>query len=171
MKETFLRFKAYFTTGLAVWVTLTLGGCAHYSRARSPAIPTSSIVATQRFEFTRPQMGLPFRIVVHATNQVHAVDACRAAFARIEQLNNILSDYDADSELSRFSRTSGFETNVLLSPELWHVLSLSQILAQQTSGAFDVTAGPVVNLWRKARREHRLPRADLLQQALNRVGW
>ncbi len=133
--------------------------------------PAPSPHALSRFESTRPQMGLPFRIVVHATNEIHANTAINAAFARIEELNGKLSDYDTDSELSQLSRTSGLGTNVVLSPDLWDVLARSQELAQASAGGFDVTVGPIVNLWRKARREHQLPRPDLLRAARERVGW
>jgi len=51
------------------------------------------------------------------------------------------------------------------------VLERSQALAKRTDGAFDVTVGPVVNLWRKARRAKQLPRADRLAEARAVVGW
>src|SRR5438046_1894043 len=110
-----------------------------------------------RFEFSQPQMGLPFHVVLYAPDQVVAEAAARVAFDRIRQLNDILSDYDTDSELSRLSQTAGSGRAVQLSPELWFVLERSQKLAQQSAGAFDVTVGPVVSLWRKSRREKKLP--------------
>jgi FAD:protein FMN transferase len=127
--------------------------------------------ALLRFEYSQPQMGLPFRMVLYATNQAAADAAARSTFARIAQLNDIMSDYDTDSELSRLSRTAGEGQAVRLSPDLWHVLLRAQRIAEETDGAFDVTVGPVVSLWRKARREKQLPRADLLASALNAVGW
>jgi len=157
-----------FRGRLAIYFSLPLFGilisCAHSSRP-------SNAVPAQRFEMSQPQMGVPFRIVVYATNEQHASKAMRAAFSRIEQLNSILSDYDTDSELSRLSRSSGQGMDVPLSRDLWNVLRQSQQLAKATDGAFDVTVGPVVNLWRKARREQSLPRPDLLAKARSRVGW
>jgi thiamine biosynthesis lipoprotein len=137
-------------------------GCTTPSR-KSPSL--------SRFEFTRPQMGLPFRIVLHARDAATAKAAAEAAFARISQLNDCLSDYDADSELSRLSRTAGEDKAVKVSNDLWTVLERSQALAMRTDGAFDVTVGPIVSLWRKARREKRLPSADQLDAALAAVGW
>jgi thiamine biosynthesis lipoprotein len=124
-----------------------------------------------RFEFTQPQMGLPFRIVLYAPDTNTANTAAKAAFARISQLNDCLSDYDSDSELSRLSRTAGEDKAVAVSADLWTVLERSQALAKRTDGAFDVTVGPVVNLWRKARREKKLPPANRLEAALAAVGW
>lgn len=125
----------------------------------------------RRFEFTEAQMGVPFRIVLYSTDQSRANAAADATFGRIRQLNDILSDYEYDSELSTLSRSSGFGTNFAVSPELWFVLSRAQELSRRTAGAFDITVGPVVSLWRKARREKRLPDPARLAQAMASVGW
>ena len=47
---------------------------------------------SQRFEFAETEMGLPFRIVLYAKDSATAQHASDAAFARIKQLNDILSD-------------------------------------------------------------------------------
>jgi FAD:protein FMN transferase len=123
-----------------------------------------------RFEYTRPQMGLPFRIVLYAPDQGAADAAADAAYARVKQLNDILSDYDTDSELSRLSQTSGSGRAVPVGEDLWHVLARSQQVAGETDGAFDITCGPVVSLWRKARREKQRPDPAKLAEALRAVG-
>ena len=56
-----------------------------------------------RFEYTQPQMGLSFRIVLYARSETEATTASSAAFSRIKELNDILSDYDADSELNHLN--------------------------------------------------------------------
>ena len=137
--------------------------------ARSTVSPDSENL--RRYEFSEPQMGLPFRIVVYARDKPTAEAAARAAFDRIKQLNDILSDYEDDSELSRLSRSAGSGQAVKVSDELWWVLKRAQKLAQRTDGAFDVTVGPVVSLWRKARREKKLPEPARLAQALQAVGY
>lgn len=139
-----------------------IGGCV-------ASHPTED--AWQRFEFTRPEMGVPFRVVFYAPNQPAAEAAANAVFQRISQLNDILSDYDTDSELSRLSRTAGQGKAVPVSNDLWFVLQVAQNLSARSNGAFDVTIGPVVSLWRKARREKKLPRPDQLAEARGAVGW
>jgi thiamine biosynthesis lipoprotein len=116
-------------------------------------------------------MGLPFRIVLYASAESQADTAAAAAFARISQLNDILSDYDSDSELSRLSRSSGSGKAIYVSEDLWNVLQRSQKLAAQSRGAFDITVGPAVTLWRKARREHKLPDAVLLARTRDSIGY
>jgi thiamine biosynthesis lipoprotein len=116
-------------------------------------------------------MGLPFRIVLYARDRATADLCAGAAFQRIKQLNDIMSDYDADSELSRLSRTSGQGLDVAVSDDLWLVLLRAQALAERSGGAFDVTVGPCVNLWRKARRELKMPDPVRLEQARDAVGY
>jgi thiamine biosynthesis lipoprotein len=139
---------------------LMLAGCA----TREPSTLT-------RFEFTQPQMGLPFRIVLYAPDQSTADAAAAAAFQRIQELNDTLSDYDTDSELSRLSQTSGQNLVVPVSDDLWRMLEQGQRLARETGGAFDITCGPVVSLWRKARREKKLPDPAKLEEARRAVGY
>ncbi len=125
----------------------------------------------QRFEFSETEMGLPFRIVLYANDSAQAQRASGAAFARVKQLNDILSDYDSDSELSRLSHTSGSGRAVHVSDDLWNVLSRAQFFSEKSRGAFDVTVGPVVNLWRYARQVKRLPDPVKLERARKAVGY
>lgn len=115
-------------------------------------------------------MGVPFVIILYAQSEPQAKAAADAAFQRVAALNQKLSDYDTDSELNQLCRTSGTSTNFPVSHELWTVLKASQDLAVQSRGAFDITVGPCVSLWRQARREQKLPPPDRLERARQRVG-
>ncbi len=128
-------------------------------------------VALERYEFSRPEMGMTFRIMLYATDEKTAGEAANAAFRRIKEINAIMSDYEPDSELSRLSRTSGSGQAVPVSERLWFVLSKAQEFSGRSGGAFDATVGPVVWLWRKARREHRLPDPAALAEAMKAVGY
>jgi len=125
----------------------------------------------QRLEFSRPQMGVPFRIVVYAADEAAAQRAVGAAYERVAALNAIFSDYDPDSEASRLCHETPPGVAVPVSWELGRLIGISQDLARRTGGAFDVTVGPLVNLWRRARRHRELPPEELLQEARLRVGW
>lgn len=125
----------------------------------------------ERFEAIEPQMGVPFRVVVYAKDRPAATTAIDAAFARAARLNRILSDYDPASELSRLSQRSPTESSVRLSDDLWAVLVLSRKLSERTEGAFDVTVGPTTRLWRRARRQRKLPTDERIAQAKQSVGF
>lgn len=134
-------------------------------------VPLLRAADLQRFAYEKAEMGVPFRVTLYAADAASAKAAADAAFARIAQLNATLSDYDPDSELSRLSRTSGQGRAVPVSRDLWRVLERAQSLAVRTDGAFDVTCGPLVNAWRRARRKRELPSDVLLAEMRARVGY
>ncbi|MEZ0259080.1 MAG: FAD:protein FMN transferase [Chthoniobacter sp.] len=125
----------------------------------------------QKFVYEKAEMGLPFRISMYAKDEASAKAAADAAYERISVLNSILSDYDPDSELSKLSRTSGQGKIVPVSTDLWRVLERAQQYAVRSDGAFDVTVGPLVNLWRRARHKQELPSPELIAEMKARVGY
>ncbi|MBI3864876.1 MAG: FAD:protein FMN transferase [Planctomycetia bacterium] len=125
----------------------------------------------ERFEFSQIQMGMPFRVVVYARDEDSANAAASAAYARIKQLNGVMSDYEPESELMQLCRTAGSGQKVKVSRDLLTVLSRSLDLSKKSNGAFDVTVGPIVKLWRKARRTKTLPEPDELAAARRLVDY
>jgi thiamine biosynthesis lipoprotein len=115
-------------------------------------------------------MGTLFEITLFATNQAVAETAAEAAFRRINALEEIMSDYQADSELNLLcQKPAGVPVPVSL--ELFDVLSKSQEFARRTDGAFDATVGPYVRLWRFARKRHILPTQTEIAEARAASGW
>jgi thiamine biosynthesis lipoprotein len=124
----------------------------------------------ERFEFRQLHMGVQARIVLYAPGSNAAATAASRAFARLAELDARLSDYRSGSELSLLPTQPAGEP-VPVSAELFAVLRRSQQLAELSGGAFDVTVGPVVALWREARRAGRLPADSAIRGAVERVGW
>lgn len=150
-----------FPLALAVLATT---GC----RTVSSIPPTDSTLA--RFEFRSAHMGTLFNMVLYATNAVIAESAAEAAFRKINALEEVMSDYRADSELNLLCQKPP-RVPVPLSPELFDVLWKSQEFAKRSGGAFDATVGPYVRLWRFARKRHVLPAYGELQAARAASGW
>jgi thiamine biosynthesis lipoprotein len=123
----------------------------------------------QRFEFAEPHMGTLYRIALYAPDKQSAQDAANAAFARIGQLDEKFTDYDDDSELMKLCAQSGGPP-VAVSADLFDVLSRALEIGRQTRGAFDITVGPVVTLWRRARRKKELPDPQDIAAALTHMG-
>jgi len=125
--------------------------------------------AQGRHEFVAVHMGVPVRIVLYARDSAIARDAARAAYDRISRLDNIMSDYRPESEVRQLSRRPREWVDV--SRELAEVLQRALDIARISTGAFDPTVGPLVALWRDARRTRQLPAVDALRRARARVGW
>ena len=125
----------------------------------------------QRFESAERHMGTSFRMILYAEDPRTANRAFATAFARIQQLNQTLSDYDTNSELGQLGATSPHTVPVRVSHDLWTVMHHAQQLSAETNGAFDATVGPLTKLWRRARRRKMLPPAVLLEQARKLVDY
>lgn len=123
-----------------------------------------------RFAFSEPHMGTVFNIILYAPDDATAKKAAKDAFARIEELNAILSDYKADSELMKLCKHAGGPP-VPVSVDLFTVVQAAQQIARLSDGAFDISISPVVRLWRKARRTRVLPDAAEIKKALDLVDY
>jgi len=140
-------------------------------------LPTSEHAVAERFAFDRPEMGVLFRIVVHADDMAAVEKAADDAFEHIRSLNAIMSDYDDDSELVQLTRHTAEEFDktgaapwIKVSDDLFSVLESSKRFAEQSDGAFDITVAPVVRLWRRARRIREPPKPEQLAKARELVG-
>ena len=124
----------------------------------------------QRFQFRHPAMGTLITITLYAPDEARARAAAQAAFQRIDALEDIMSDYQADSELMQLC-DKPFGTPVPVSADLFAVLQRAQKMSELSDGAFDVTVGPYVRLWRFARKRKVLPTPAELAAARAAVGW
>lgn len=106
-------------------------------------------------------MGVQTRIITYAPDAKVAETAAARAFARIGQLDAILSDYRQDSELMRLCKTS--RTWVPISPDLLRILRDGRVISDATGGAFDITIGAATRQWRMSRQSGRLPDPALLE--------
>lgn len=125
----------------------------------------------QRFGRTERHMGADFTVKLYAADEKAADDAFMAAFDLIAQYDKMMSDYDADSELSQLGQKSPTAGFVKVSQPLYDVLKAARDVSQATDGSFDVTVGPLTKLWRRARRQKELPTDEERETALKSVGW
>ncbi len=152
------------------FISRAIGAIALFGAVSGP-LCDRCLAGEGRYVFKKAEMGVPCVVTVCALDRDAAARGAEAAFARIEELNTVLSDYDSDSELSRLSVSSGSGRPVPVSADLWQVIERSQEIAEKTDGAFDVTIGPLVNLWRRMRRKQELPSADSIAEMRSRVGY
>jgi thiamine biosynthesis lipoprotein len=134
------------------WIFL-LGGCI-----LAEAAPLA------RYEFDEPHMGTKVRVIFYASSAEQAESGRKAAFAVMKQIDDLMSDYKPDSELSRLSAAAGKGPRPVSQP-LFDVLQRSLRTAELSDGAFDITIGPLIRLWRRSRKELKLPTPDELRDA------
>ncbi len=114
-------------------------------------------------------MGTKVGVTLYAPSPEKADEAAHAAFAEIAAIDARMSDYKPESELSRLSASAGSGPQKV-SLELLEVLTASQHYSELSGGAFDVTVGHLVRLWRRARKERRMPSPEELRTAIVMTG-
>lgn len=147
---------------IAIVCGLAIGGCAPGLRDAAPPVRV-------RHEYSQVQMGVRARIVLYTATESDAVTAAQAAFARIAELDAVMSDYRVDSELMLLCDKAG-QGPAPVSRDLFEVLEFASQLHDRSGGMFDVTAGPVVKLWREMRRSGTLATPEAIAAAKDLVG-
>ena len=123
-----------------------------------------------RFELSAPAMGSHIDFVVYAPTELQAKAVIDAGIAEIERLSHILSNYDSGSEISKLC-SSPVGQWTPLSTDLAAVIQHSRRWHQLSYGKFDITVGPITQLWRTGRKQKRLPSISEIAAAKSRCGW
>jgi thiamine biosynthesis lipoprotein len=117
-------------------------------------------------------MGSAWTIKIAGALPSSAAALQAGAQTRFEAVNQALSTYRSSSDLSRFNAddSGGW---VAVDPELGTVLAYALSLAQRSHGAYDVTVGPLVNLWGFGPdpAHDRVPGESAIAAARAHVGW
>ena len=103
----------------------------------------------ETFELRGQAMGTTWsiRVIAPADGSGVALEPLRERVtARLEEFENVFSTWRPDSEVSRFNAREGEEW-FAVSPLFLDVLEEAVRVSELTGGAFDVTAGPLVELW------------------------
>ena len=153
---------------LSLFGFLVLGVTSGITRASASGSVAPEL---QRFSRTEYLMGVDFRIDLFARSRMDAGRAFEAAFSRIADLEQCMSNYRADSELSQLCTNATKNKSIRVSDELWKVLVYAKRISHLSNGAFDVTIGRVTKLWRRARRQRELPTEHRLEEELHFVGF
>ncbi len=153
--------KKYFCVAAAVGILIMLSGVL-YLRAK-----TSCVV--EENSGYRLVMGTFSRVVVIAKSHWTAKRCMEAAFDVQNRIESLMSDYQEDSELSKVNRYAA-QGPVPVSEMTFEVLRQAVHFCQLSDGAFDVTVGPLMDLWRQAGRTDVAPTEEALTAARRKVG-
>ncbi len=117
----------------------------------------------------RYAMGTVLEITLLVRDRREGEETLDALFALATYLERRMTVYDPESDVSRLNRTAGRGPQ-RVAPELAELLTRSGSLSRLTQGAFDVTIGPLVELWTGAAARGTLPTPAELARARARVG-
>ena len=115
-------------------------------------------------------MGTFAHVVAVAEDSGTAKKCVEAALEEIHKVDVLMSDYKSDSEISRANREA-FEKAVKVSETTYEVLQRSVEFSKMTGGAFDITVGPLVALFRNAKASKIAPSEEQIAMARSKVGF
>jgi thiamine biosynthesis lipoprotein len=119
--------------------------------------------------FEQHAMATAFEVILAGEDPVYAAQAAEAVFSEIHRLEDELSRFRPTSDIWRLAQLrAGESLNVSLA--VWDCLCLAKAVHAETEGAFDITVGPLMHLWRAEDGSLREPDPELLDKARGVVG-
>ncbi|MGB7344360.1 MAG: FAD:protein FMN transferase [Pirellulaceae bacterium] len=118
---------------------------------------------------THRAMATEFVVMLPATDAA-AADLALGTLEMLDEIEAKLTIYQPESEISQVNRDAS-DRPVIVSAETFSILKRAVHWSQQTSGAFDITAGPLVQAWGFTKRTGRKPSASEIQAARKCVGY
>jgi len=115
-------------------------------------------------------MGTIYTVVAYGSDQTFLAEVTNEVFEEIDQLDQQMSNYQPQSELSDINRNAA-SSEMTVSPQLFGLIQYSIRASQESGGAFDITVGPLMKLWGFFRGQGRLPGEAEIAQAEKQIGY
>ncbi len=115
-------------------------------------------------------MGTFARVVAVAEDSSTTQKCIDAALAQINKVDELMSDYKGGSEISLVNK-NGFKQPIQVSLPTYEVLKKSIEFSKLTDGAFDITVGPLVDLFHSAEENEIFPDKEQIAQTKLKVGF
>ena len=128
----------------------------------------SGLCSATWFEDKQGIMGTNIHVELWADSAQEGEDAIQAVMFEMERINQLMSPYIKNSELSQLNDYAAKEA-VIVSKELFELVALSVELAKETDGAFDITFASVGYLYNY--RENQKPEQGQIDQLLNAIDY
>ena len=116
-------------------------------------------------------MGTSYRVTL-LSKPDHASLIHQQIEQKLKQINQLMSTYIDNSELSRFNRSNAI-TCQKISKDTYFVVKQAIEISKQTNGMFDVTIDPLISEWGFDRKQtnDQVPTQAKINQLLNQIGY
>ncbi len=146
--------------GITDWL---VRNATHAEEAESA--PSSSLKSATRTSWA---LGSDVSITALHADRKTAADAVDAAFAELELVEELMSMYRPESQLSRLNRDGELGGP---HPYFVEVLRAAQDMSRRSGGAFDITVQPLWSLFAEAKKSESLPEDTAVEKARQKVDW
>lgn len=146
-------------------VVLVIGSCSptYCGSGEEPAQHDLQV-----YQRSQPMMGTNFHIQVVSSDSQEAAQAMESAFAEVDRVEALISEWRGDSELSEVNRR-GVDEAVAVGPELFEVVRQGVEYSERTDGNFDITFAGCGHLWSMSEEE--IPTGEAIGQCLPRIDY
>lgn len=103
----------------------------------------SNIGAPKAYKETQFLMDTVVEITAYGPDAEKAV---KAAFEEFQHLHALTNNFDENSQVSKINQMAGKE-KVTVDPDLVKIIKFSQEASEKLGGSFDITIGPLTQLW------------------------
>jgi len=119
---------------------------------------------------TRAMMDTFCEISCYGGNKDATVSAIDSAFKEMERIEGVFSKFNKNSEVSKINALAGIEKTVV-SEEVFKLTERAVYYSGISSGAFDITVAPLMEIWGFVRKYKSIPDKETIKSALERVGY
>jgi len=123
-----------------------------------------------RFEESLDAMGTSITVVAWGEDRFKLQAAVTAALDEARRIDELLSNYRPQSEWSQMNRSAS-EHPVVVSNELFELLSACIRYSEASDGAFDISVGPLMKVWGFYKGSGRFPHRAEIRGAMGAVGY
>lgn len=131
---------------------------------------TSINPGPQLYCTTHPAMGTEYSLYLYARSREEAESIATPVFQEVDRVDGLLSNYQPGSELSRINRDA-FQHDVTTDPETFRFLETCLAWSERSQGAFDISVGKLMKVWKFFGASGALPSPEELAAAREDVGW
>jgi thiamine biosynthesis lipoprotein len=122
------------------------------------------------YKYHQVSMGTVIEITLIGDDEERANKAVLQAFQEIKRIETLMSPWLDSSDVTRINRSAGKE-RVKVSPETFEVIQKAQEISELSEGGFDITIGPLTELWREARKKKIPPSIEEVKEKLGLVNF
>ncbi|MDR4504643.1 MAG: FAD:protein FMN transferase [Candidatus Scalindua sp.] len=115
-------------------------------------------------------MGTVFDISAYVSSKSEAEKVFNEVFDEVNRLDNLMSNYKTESDLSEINRKAVSEP-VACDDELAYIIEQSIQYGDISNGAFDITIGPLMKKWGFFKEQGKIPDKDELDSVLRSVSY
>ena len=166
-----LQQRSWITAGrIAAYLALcvVLSGCTPAKDKEPTKEPVPSVKPA---EWSSEQRELYFGIPVQVRFQPADAELARKAWTYLEHVDDVFNDYREDSEVGQLNATLAEKRTAKVSEELAQALRFAAKAYRKTDGRFDVTLGPLRDLWHRAARKEAFPDVAAIERTRARCGF